>query len=152
MAFMVARRLFIASAAVLLLLPRLGRAGPEETLVIYKGPHCGCCGGWEKHLRAAGFRVETRVTDDLPAVKRSLGSPVEFWTCHTGLIGGYIVQGHVPAADVRRLLLERPKARGIVVPGMPLGSPGMEQGPPSGYERYDTLAFDKNSSWAFARH
>lgn len=152
MAVMVTRRLFVASAAVLLPLPTLGRAGPEETLVLYKGPQCGCCGGWEKHLLAAGFRVETRVTDDLPAVKRSFGLPVEFWTCHTGLIGGYIVEGHVPAADVRRLLLERPKARGIVVPGMPLGSPGMEQGPPSGYERYDTLAFDKGGSWVFARH
>ena len=146
------RRFFIASAGALLALPLATRAGKESTVVLYKGPQCGCCGGWEKHLRTAGFRIETRVTDDLPALKRSFDLPVEFWTCHTGVISGYIVEGHVPAADVRRLLLERPKARGIVVPGMPLGSPGMEQGPAYGYQHYNIYAFTSHSNWVFEEH
>ena len=149
---MVTRRLFILGAGTLLTLPWLARGSGDGTLILYKGPRCGCCSEWEKHLRAAGFRVETRIVDDLPALKRSFGLPVEFWTCHTATIGGYVVEGHVPAADVRRLLSERPKARGIVVPGMPIGSPGMEQGPPSRYQSYSTLAFDKGSSWVFAEH
>lgn len=146
------RRFFIISAGALLALPLATRAGKESTVVLYKGPQCGCCGGWEKHMRAAGFPIESRIVNDLPALKRSLGLPVEFWTCHTAMIDGYIVEGHVPAADVRRLLRERPKIRGIVVPGMPLGSPGMEQGPPERYERYDTLAFTARSSWVFEKH
>ena len=152
MAVMHTRRVFLASAVALLASPLLGHAAGPGTVVVYKSAQCGCCGEWEKHLRAAGFHVETRLSDDLPALKRSFSVPIQFWSCHTAVIGGYIVEGHVPAADVRQLLLEQPKARGIAVPGMPLGAPGMEQGSPSAYQRYDTLAFDKGSSWVFARH
>ena len=146
------RRQFVRGAAALLALPFLPRAHAAETVVVYKGPQCGCCGEWEDHMRAAGFRIDSRKVVDIDQVKRKLGVPADFWTCHTGVVGGYLVEGHVPAADVQRLLRERPKALGIGVPGMPIGSPGMEQGPPSRYQRYSTYAFNSRSNWVFERH
>lgn len=146
------RRTFLATIGALLALPLAARAEAAQTMVVYKGPQCGCCGEWENHMRKAGFRVDSRVVDDLGRLKRTFGVPADFWTCHTGVVDGYLIEGHVPAADVRRLLRERPKVLGIAVPGMPLGSPGMEQGPPSGYHRYETLAFTSHRSWVFERH
>ena len=150
---MYTRRRFIGSAGSLLALPFLPLAAHgAETMLVYKGPQCGCCGEWETHMRKAGFRLESRMVDDIGRMKRSLGVPADFWTCHTGVVGGYLVEGHVPASDVQRLLRERPKLLGLAVPGMPLGSPGMEQGPPSRYQRYETLAFTARSSWVFEKH
>jgi len=146
------RRNFLRGAGALLALSFVRHAQAAPTLVVYKGPQCGCCGEWENHMRAAGFQVDSRVVDDLARRKRALGVPADFWTCHTGVVDGYLVEGHVPAADVQRLLRQRPKVLGIAVPGMPLGSPGMEQGPPSGYQRYDTLAFTTRNSWVFEKH
>lgn len=147
------RRRFIQAATALLALPALPLAAKGgQAMIVYKGPQCGCCGEWETHMRKAGFRVDSRIVDDIGRMKRTLGVPADFWTCHTGVVEGYLVEGHVPAADVQRLLRERPKALGITVPGMPLGSPGMEQGPPSRYQRYETLAFTSRASWVFERH
>lgn len=147
------RRRLIRGAGALLALPLLPLAAyGAETMIVYKGPQCGCCGEWETHMRRAGFRVDSRIVDDMGRMKRTLGVPADFWTCHTGVIGGYLVEGHVPADDVKRLLRERPKALGIAVPGMPLGSPGMEQGPPSRYQRYETVAFTARASWLFEKH
>lgn len=95
-------------------------------MVVHKTPSCGCCGLWVEHMRQAGFTVEVRDTDDLAPIKAGLGVPYGKGSCHTAEIDGYVIEGHVPAEDVRRLLTERPKARGLVLPGMPLGSPGME--------------------------
>lgn len=94
--------------------------------IVHKSPTCGCCGSWVEHLRHAGFQVEVRETDDLAPVKERLGVPYGKGSCHTAEIGGYVVEGHVPADDIKRLLREKPQARGLVLPGMPLGSPGME--------------------------
>ena len=146
------RRKFIATLGASLALPFFARAQAGPKMVVYKGPQCGCCGDWEDHMRRAGFRVDSRIVDDLGRMKRTLGVPADFWTCHTGVVDGYLVEGHVPAADVQRLLRERPKILGIAVPGMPLGSPGMEQGPPSKYQRYETLAFTSRNSWTFEKH
>jgi len=101
-------------------------ATPLPTVVMHKSPSCGCCSKWADHLRAAGFRVEVRDHDDMLAVKQRLGVPMDQASCHTAEVGGYFVEGHVPAQDIKRLLAEKPKARGIAVPGMPAGSPGME--------------------------
>lgn len=95
-------------------------------MIVHKTPTCGCCGLWVEHMQRAGFNVEVRNADDLTPVKTQLGVPYGKGSCHTAEIDGYFIEGHVPAEDVRRLLSERPKARGLALPGMPLGSPGME--------------------------
>jgi hypothetical protein len=125
----------IAAVLLLALLP-LQAAGP--VIAVYKTPTCGCCGKWVDHLRAAGFTA--RVTDlrSTAEYRRKQGVPDQLASCHTAVIGDYVVEGHVPAADIRRLLKEEPKARGLAVPGMPMGSPGME-GPRR--EAYSVLLF-----------
>lgn len=95
-------------------------------VVVHKSPSCGCCGAWVEHMRAAGFPVEVRDADNLEPVKSRLGVPYGKGSCHTAEVDGYFVEGHVPAGDIKRLLAERPDARGLTLPGMPLGSPGME--------------------------
>lgn len=98
------------------------------TVTVYKSATCGCCKRWVSYLRDEGFRVDAHNVRDLNAVKRRNGVPYEAASCHTALVDGYVVEGHVPAADIRRLLSEEPDVRGIAVPKMPVGSPGMEQG------------------------
>ena len=111
-------------------------------ITVYKTPTCGCCTAWEDHLREAGFQVESLVRDNLVPIKQRKGITRELASCHTAVVDGYVVEGHVPAADVLRMLEERPGITGLTVPGMPMGSPGME-GP---YEDpYDVVAFDKES-------
>jgi len=121
-------------------------------MTVYKSATCGCCTAWVDHARANGFTVRTVDTEDLGAVKREMGVPARLASCHTVVVGAYIIEGHVPAMDVKRLLTERPDVRGLAVPGMPIGSPGMEQGPPSAYERYNVLAFTRaGETTVFAR-
>ncbi|MDA9401644.1 MULTISPECIES: DUF411 domain-containing protein [Bradyrhizobium] len=105
----------------------------EPVIKVHKDPNCGCCSGWVQHLRDAGFTVEAEDASDLPSVRRRLGVPLDLAACHTAEVGGYIIEGHVPASAVQRLLAERPKATGLAVPGMPIGSPGMEGGDPQPY-------------------
>jgi len=95
-------------------------------LTVQKHPTCGCCSVWIEHVREAGFEVEARDVEDMATVKDAAGVPDAMASCHTAEVGGYFIEGHVPAADIARLLRERPAARGLAVPGMPLGSPGME--------------------------
>jgi hypothetical protein len=122
-------------------------------MTIYKSASCGCCKQWVDHARANGFTVRTVDTEDLNGVKREMGIPAALASCHTVVVGSYLVEGHVPASDVKRLLRERPRVRGLAVPGMPIGSPGMEQGPVSGYERYDVIAFEQSGATrVFASH
>lgn len=123
-------------------------------MTVYKSPTCGCCGNWVDHAKKNGFTVKTVDTEDLAAVKRELGVPARLASCHTVVIGQFLVEGHVPAADVKRLLRERPAGiRGIAVPGMPIGSPGMEQGPPANYDKYDVIAFTASGATSvFAKH
>ncbi len=101
----------------------------EPAMTVYKTKTCGCCGKWVEHLRANGFTVNIKEVEGTEEIRRQFGVPDQLASCHTGVIAGYAVEGHVPAADVRRMLKEKPKGKGIAVPGMPLGSPGMEQGP-----------------------
>lgn len=110
-------------------IPNLAALPPEAMQVTsYRSPSCGCCGNWIEHLQAAGFQVDDRVTEDIEAVKQELGVPSDLASCHTAVVNGYVVEGHVPEADVRRLLAALPAVVGIAVPGMPIGSPGMESG------------------------
>jgi hypothetical protein len=95
---------------------------------VYKSPSCGCCKDWIRHLEANGFKVRAHDTDDVVGHKYRLGVPPGYGACHTAEVGGYLIEGHVPAREIKRLLKDRPKARGLTVPGMPIGSPGMEQG------------------------
>lgn len=111
----------------------------STTLVVYKESTCPCCNSWVDYMRSNGFRVVTYNVSDLPAVKAKHEIAPALQSCHTTEVGGYFVEGHVPAELVRRLLAERPRIAGLAVPGMPIGSPGMEVGPP---EPYDILAVD----------
>ena len=126
-------------------------AAAGEEVTMYKDPNCGCCGKWAEHMRASGFAVKEVATGAMAGVKREAGVPQALGSCHTAKVGGYIVQGHVPAADVRRMLSERPAIVGLSAPGMPLGSPGMEGPYPA--ERYEVIAFDgEGGQTVFARH
>jgi hypothetical protein len=102
------------------------KASPLPHMVVHKSATCGCCAAWVDHVRHAGFEVEVRDEVELGAVKDKLGVPADMVSCHTAVVGGYYIEGHVPADDIKRLLAERPKAKGLVLPGMPMGSPGME--------------------------
>ena len=107
--------------------PALQQADTDAPrMVVHKSASCGCCGLWVDHMRAAGFAVEVRNTDDLNPLKERVGVPYGKGSCHTAEVNGYFVEGHVPAADVKRLIAEKPDAKGLVLPGMPMGSPGME--------------------------
>lgn len=147
---MITRRWFMFAAAAMLAggaLPAGAQYAPRVT--VYKSPACGCCGEWVKHMQANGFRVETHDIADVTPIKRRSGVPESLASCHTALVGGYALEGHVPAADVWRLLRERPALKGLAVPGMVAGSPGMEQGAP---QRYATIAFDERGSRVFQQH
>lgn len=122
----------------------------SRTLVVYKSPTCGCCTAWVDHMKANGFTVEVHDTADVTPIKQEVGMSQQLHSCHTAFIGGYALEGHVPAADVQRLLRERPAVAGLAVPGMPMGSPGME-GPVR--QRYDVLTFDRGGrTTVFASH
>ena len=111
---------------------------------VVKTATCGCCNEWVTHLRQGGFRVTVANVPDVTPTARRLGVPDDLRSCHTASVGGYAIEGHVPAADIRRLLRERPAAAGIAVPGMPVGSPGMENG--SYVERYSVLLFSEDGT------
>lgn len=152
------RREFLGSFAVLFagaaLSPRAARAdaalpgvpegvstAPLPPLTVYKSPTCGCCGEWTKHMEKNGFKAKVVMMEDLTQIKRDAGVPVELESCHTALVGAYVVEGHVPADLVKKMLDEKPKISGIAVAGMPLGSPGMEQ---SGTKMpYNVMTFTK---------
>jgi hypothetical protein len=125
-------------------------AQAAERVEVFKSPYCGCCEKWVEHMRKAGFNVITKDVSDVPAARKLTGMPERFGSCHTAKVGGYVVEGHVPAADVQRLLKEKPKAVGLAAPGMPQGSPGMETNHP---QPYDTLLVQADgSSKVFAKH
>ena len=129
------------------------RPAALPAMTVYKSASCGCCHLWVEHARANGFTVRTIDTEDLAKVKAELGVPGTLQSCHTVVVANYLVEGHVPADDVKRMLKEKPAIRGIAVPGMPVGSPGMEQGPVSGYQRYEVVAFTTTGQRStFARH
>jgi hypothetical protein len=120
--------------------PTAGATSKEPTITVYKDASCGCCKSWIEHLIKHGYRVDAKDSDDMAEIKRSLGVPEALTSCHTAVVNGYLIEGHVPAADIARLLKTKPKVAGLAVPGMPMGSPGME-GPRT--QKYDVLSFDK---------
>lgn len=121
--------------------PALAQAPMKPTEVeVYKSPTCGCCNDWIKHLEANGFRVTATNVPDSRHYRARFGMPHKLGSCHTALVGGYVVEGHVPAREIKRLLRERPKALGLSVPGMPVGSPGMDGPEYAGHvDPYDVL-------------
>lgn len=128
------------------------RADPTlPKVVAYRSPTCGCCELWVEHMRASGFDVAVQTTNQMPSVKAASGVPTGADSCHTAKVGDYFIEGHVPASDVKRLLATRPDARGLTVPGMVPGSPGMEQGNVS--HPYDVLLVARDGSTSvFAHH
>ncbi len=149
------RRSFLGLAAFGAVLPALGLRLPSaqaspRVLRVFKSPTCGCCGAWADHMRRAGFAVRVTETEDLGPIKASYGVAPELQSCHTALIGGYVIEGHVPAREVAQLLRERPSASGLAVPGMPLGSPGMEQG--GRREPYEVILFSPSDRSVYARY
>jgi hypothetical protein len=124
--------------------------GAASTITVYKDPNCGCCSRWVTHLRDAGFTVVARDTSAMDAVKAKHGVTSELASCHTAVVDGYVIEGHVPAADIQRLLESKPRVVGLAVPGMPMGSPGMEG---SRTDAYDVLSFDRQGqSKVFSSH
>lgn len=117
-------------------------------MAVYKTPNCGCCREWVDHVRGNGFHATTTDVADVAPVKNTHNVPADLRSCHTALVSGYVVEGHVPAEDIKRLLKERPDIIGLAVPGMPSGSPGMENGQ---IDKYDVIAIGKDGSrkvWA----
>jgi len=159
-----ARRSVVASLAVLAALLGVMAASLVVTgarvlaaqadlpeVVVYKTPTCGCCSKWVAHLRDAGFKVRTIDLEDLDPIRRDWKVPPKLASCHTARVGRYVIEGHVPAADIRRLLETQPRVDGLSVPGMPIGSPGMEQG--NVVEPYDVLSFNAaGETRVFASH
>lgn len=139
-------------AAGLLSLATLGPAvAADDEVTMFKDPNCGCCGKWAEHMRANGFSVKEIASREMDAVKRQAGVPQALGSCHTAKVGGYVVEGHVPAADVKRMLAQKPAVTGLSAPGMPQGSPGMEGPYPA--DRYDVVSFDaEGRSAVFASH
>lgn len=122
----------------------------EPKITVYKDPNCGCCDKWIEHLIKHGFRVTGKNTSEMTEIKRGLGVTEGLESCHTGVVNGYVIEGHVPASDIKRLLKSKPSVAGLAVPGMPMGSPGMEG---SRVDRYDVLSFDKaGKTGVFAKH
>ena len=148
------RRALVAGLAASALAGGLtaGRAESLPSVLVTKDPNCGCCGGWVEHLRASGFPVQVIETGSVNRVKVRLGVPLELASCHTAEVAGYAIEGHVPADAIKRLLAERPAGKGLAVPGMPVGSPGMEV-PGTPPETYEVMLFGGASgTTVFARY
>jgi hypothetical protein len=127
------------------------QSAAAATIEVVKSPYCGCCNHWIEYLRHEGFEVNVTEAEDVTPAARRLGVPDDLRSCHTASIDGYAIEGHVPAEDIRRLLAERPDAAGLAVPGMPIGSPGMEQG--DRRDPYQTILFTRDGTrQVFARH
>lgn len=119
-------------------------------ITVYKTPTCGCCGKWVGHLNANGFQAKVQDMPSVEEVKTKAGVPPDLQSCHTAMVEGYVIEGHVPADVIQKLLKERPKVAGLAVPGMPVGSPGMEQGDRK--DPYDVVAFDKSGKTTVYAH
>ena len=142
----VTRRSALALVTAFLVLQRSTAEAESPAILVHKDPNCSCCAGWVRHLKDAGFAVRVEETTNLQPVRNRLGVPADLAACHTAEVDGYVLEGHVPAVAVRRLLEQRPTAIGLAVPGMPAGSPGMDGGTP---KRYDVILFGKTGRQPF---
>jgi len=146
------RTTLVGLAAIAIPIRRAGASAEGlPTIVVTKDPNCGCCSGWVDHLRAAGFSATVMESPDVNRVKARLGVPEDLASCHTAEVAGYVVEGHVPADAVKRLLAEQPRARGLAVAGMPIGSPGMEVAG-ADPETYEVVLFGPAGRTTFARY
>ena len=141
------RSVFVVGAASLLQAGAVF-AAQEQVITVHRDPNCGCCLGWVQHLQKAGFPTRVLETRDVYAVKTRLGVPDDLAACHTAEVAGYVIEGHVPAIALKRFLAEKPNATGLAVPGMPIGSPGMEGGKP---EAYEVVLFEPNGRRTYMR-
>jgi len=147
------RRHFLSSSgalAALTVLPTFA-AAPQPELQVFKSPSCGCCGKWVEHMRSAGFAVTVASVNNTAVERKRLGMPEKFGSCHTATVGDYVIEGHVPAAEVKRLLAAKPKAIGLAAPGMPPSAPGMDV--PGRKDPYQVLLVDASGqSTVFASY
>lgn len=136
-------------AGALIGAPAFTAPASAQEVEVWKSPTCGCCEGWVKHMQSSGFSLKVHTIDDVDPVKAAKGVPDTLMSCHTAVVDGYVIEGHVPAGDIRRLLSERPRARGLSAPGMPQSAPGMDNpGQP-----YDVILFGApDGSKVYARH
>jgi hypothetical protein len=142
---MVTRRFALILCASVML-SFTAHAAHQPLVTVHKDPNCGCCGGWVAHLHVNGFDAKVIETTKLNRLKAKLGVPLDLAACHTAEVEGYVIEGHVPASAIKRFLAERPKARGLAVPGMPQGSPGMT----GEYEKYDVIMFGPTERRVYA--
>lgn len=133
-------KLLLCGTLALVLILFWNTYAAEPSVMVYKDANCGCCGIWADHLKMNGFEVQVHDVENVGYYRQRHGVPEPLTSCHTAIVDGYTIEGHVPAADIHTLLEERPEARGLAVPGMPLGSPGMDTGPDR--EPYSVLLFD----------
>lgn len=146
----ISRRSIVGAIAVGALPLSISMARAAQTSIkIWKDPRCGCCGKWIEHLARNGFAPTVIETGDVAAIKSRLGVPVELQSCHTAEVEGFAIEGHVPAVAIRKLLSEKPRAGGLAVPGMPIGSPGMEGGRP---EVYEVVLFGRDKPQSYGRY
>jgi hypothetical protein len=148
------RRRLLGLSVAALFAPVLSFATtPGQTVQVWKDPNCGCCADWVTHMQDNGFKVQVFDTGNT-AVRKKLGMPQQFGSCHTALIDGYVIEGHVPANDIKQLLAQRPAALGLAVPGMPIGTPGMDGEAYKGrQDAYDVLLVQRNEqSRVFKRY
>ena len=140
------KSLFAAMVICLAVISAVAAAQRPQLPVVevFKSPDCGCCANWVKHLEANGFKTKVTNTEAIDEVKTRMNVPKKVQSCHTAVVDGYVLEGHVPSADVKRLLKDRPAVVGLAVPGMPMGSPGMEVG--NRVQRYDVVSFDKQGA------
>lgn len=151
------RLLLVILAGLLTLSGLVYLAGPSNAaaagtgeITVYKSPTCGCCGNWIKHLRDAGFKVKAINSNNLASLKQAAGVAPALQSCHTAFVDNYVIEGHVPASDIQRMLREKPDIAGLAVPGMVMGSPGMEG---NQTRHYSVVAFDKNGkTTVYANH
>ncbi|MFV2059976.1 MAG: DUF411 domain-containing protein [Gammaproteobacteria bacterium] len=136
---------------ILLQITTIATAAPLPEVTVYKSPTCGCCSKWVSHLKQNGFRVNAIDVKDVVPYKIKNNVTQKLSSCHTALVGGYVIEGHVPAKDILRLLKEKPAVKGLAAPGMPMGSPGMEMGDKK--DAYNVVSFDeKGNTKVFSSH
>ncbi len=141
---------FLMFAGLSASLPAEEVSKPVE-MTIYRSPTCGCCENWLEHVKQSGINIKDVVSDDMQAIKEKYGVPDKLASCHTAIVDSYVIEGHVPASDIQKLLQTKPKVVGIAAPGMPMGSPGMEMGGQK--QDYKVMSFDKDGKFeVFAEH
>lgn len=142
---------WMAIAAVIVLTTANAEAASAmPDITVYRDPDCSCCGGWMEHLEAQGFQTNNMPTADVDTLKQQYGIPDDLTSCHTAIVDGYVIEGHVPIEEIKRLLAERPNITGITVPGMPVGTPGMESGDER--ESFTVFSFDEQGNTEVFNH